>query len=150
MASVPGAWRDLLSYRNRKDNLSHLPVILLYLNVGTSKALTFVAGERPFACEQCKFAFYKKSDLIKHSHGCRGIRFRCTKCQEIFHFQRQLDEHSTWSASCGSMSGGAIKMALPEESQAMADSVRRWHLSMDILDFWQNNVVLSSIYYFTE
>ena len=60
-------------------------------------------GYRPFNCEKCNFGFCKQSDLTKHVKSCKGIKQQCSKCQKIFHFKRHLDEHLSWSESCGSI-----------------------------------------------
>ena len=54
-------------------------------------------GDRPFNCEKCTFGFFKKSDLTKHLKSCKGIQHQCQKCQQVFHFKRQLEEHESWS-----------------------------------------------------
>jgi hypothetical protein len=60
-------------------------------------------GERPFTCSKCKYGFYKKSDQVGHENKCKGVKYQCSKCQDTFHFQRQLEEHSLWSEKCGTI-----------------------------------------------
>ena len=60
-------------------------------------------GHRPFVCYLCNFGFYKNSDLTVHLTTCKGLQYKCPKCDEIFHFRSKLDDHMTWSESCGSI-----------------------------------------------
>ena len=60
-------------------------------------------GHRPFVCFLCNFGFYKNSDLTIHLNICKGVQFKCPKCDETFHFRSKLDHHMTWSYSCGTI-----------------------------------------------
>ncbi len=70
-------------------------------------------------CATCTFGFYKKSDLTKHERTCKGVKHHCTKCQQVFHFKRQLHEHCLWSSTCGAMRDKAPPSMPPEGSDRL-------------------------------
>jgi len=61
------------------------------------------SGQRPFECDKCPAAFYKKSDLKVHARRCVGPKHTCPSCQRKFVFRRQYEEHCVWSPQCGSL-----------------------------------------------
>ncbi len=82
-------------------------------------------GVRPFECGNCKFSFYKKSDLTRHSRGCHGIKYSCSKCKHAFHFKKQWQEHTMWSKTCGVIDREAardIEEAAPNDAPPLPPS----------------------------
>ena len=94
------------------------------------------SGIRPFRCEECKFGFYKKSDLKKHR--CEGrAKLGCDSCGESFRFRRQKAEHALYSARCGSLAAKYADvlpaMDPPSDSRYMTStpSIVRFNVGKD-------------------
>lgn len=76
-------------------------------------------GERPFVCAKCTYGFYKKSDLSSHTKRCKGVRYQCEQCQQVFHFRKQLKDHSVWSETCGTVTdkAGSEQQSLVQQQE---------------------------------
>ena len=65
--------------------------------------------EKPFECSFCAYKTSRKEDVDRHMKRCRGPKYNCGNCGQMFTSRIAVTDHMNWDSICGNLGDQNVK-----------------------------------------
>lgn len=59
--------------------------------------------EKPFECSLCNYKSSRREDVARHMKKCRGPKYNCANCGQMFTSKIAVTDHMNWDSICGNL-----------------------------------------------
>ena len=65
--------------------------------------------EKPFECSLCIYKSSRKEDVERHMKRCKGPKYNCGNCGQMFRSKIAVTDHMNWDSNCGNLGDQNVK-----------------------------------------
>jgi len=65
--------------------------------------------EKPFKCSLCIYKSSRKEDVERHMKRCKGPKYNCGNCGQMFRSKIAVTDHMNWDSNCGNLGDQNVK-----------------------------------------